>query len=866
MAVNLVTVTGNLETLIGSTPPLGRVWFKLNRPAWNLAGDIFAPEYVEAVGDPTTGAFSVALQSTDDLGLAVTYTALLRYRDAVDGKDKEYSFGPFILPTGGPYQLGDLLVYPIPPLDDMDVLDGMSLSLFGAIGDGITDDSAAIQNALMSGYKRLFGVPGSTYYINSTVKAAGVIGVTLDLTGCNTTQGNNALPGVYFLNCTNCHILSGNWTGNYDTAGVWESLSTTGGITDGGTTGASVAAYSGVSTISINGLGTGYVRKGDRVSYITAGVTYGYIVQADVLIAAGVAAVTLDRVLDAATTLGQTIWVDQGVRRQCIPTAYSSGVSSITVGAADVTSATGSPRLVAGDQFCFHTNKNEINSIDYSEVYTVVANSAYSGTYPNVSATVTITPALVTSKVLGQRITSIQDVRNNKHSLILFYGCEDCTVEDVRISRAQLHGIAMNATIRSPWEGVNPDTAANHGCKIINCTDDDSETGSSFVAGHATDFRVTGSTSRGSINRNGVQMEQCVSGIITNNIFDGIKDGVMVTGETKRVTIADNAVKNCQIGIEQRNICREIVITGNTIVNDPAFSLYGIRVEAGYRDESLLETTYNSLCIIQANTVTGRCIVSGSFNGSSILVTPPTAATTGSNSVRPHYVQILDNIITYAGRHGISILRGVRGRCEGNTVFNAGYSGIYGVNCEDFDFIRNTVIDAGVTSANGAFQIDGGTGIVFIGNRADVTISTGQSWGLDTINTPTFRVLDGNIMRGTVAGNVASVTDDVSSAGFGHRALESRLLDGVRNTAGGGLSGRQVTTGDNNTMLGYSAGLVLTTGNRNTLIGAATAVDAGSRSNAIALGYGAIPKANGEIALGDDAGATNGIASAKAID
>ena len=110
MAVNLVTVTGNLETLVGGTPYLGRLWFRLNRADWNGTGQIFAPEYIEATGDPTTGAFSVALQSTDNLEAGAYYTAILRYREVLDGKDREYIIAPFSVPTGGPHLLADLFI------------------------------------------------------------------------------------------------------------------------------------------------------------------------------------------------------------------------------------------------------------------------------------------------------------------------------------------------------------------------------------------------------------------------------------------------------------------------------------------------------------------------------------------------------------------------------------------------------------------------------------------------------------------------------------------------------------------------------------------------------------------------------------
>lgn len=52
MAVNLVTVTGNLETLIGATPTAGRLWFKLNRPDWSGQPAHLGQPYRHVQGGP----------------------------------------------------------------------------------------------------------------------------------------------------------------------------------------------------------------------------------------------------------------------------------------------------------------------------------------------------------------------------------------------------------------------------------------------------------------------------------------------------------------------------------------------------------------------------------------------------------------------------------------------------------------------------------------------------------------------------------------------------------------------------------------------------------------------------------------------
>lgn len=141
MAVNLVTVTGNLETISGGDLSLGRVWFRLNRPDWNLSGDIFAPEYVEVIAS-AGGAFSVSLQSTDDLEAGASYSVILKYRELLDNKDREYTVGQFMLPAGGPYQLGDLLTVPFVEPVPADIL---ALCQAYAVSSAA---SAAILNAL----------------------------------------------------------------------------------------------------------------------------------------------------------------------------------------------------------------------------------------------------------------------------------------------------------------------------------------------------------------------------------------------------------------------------------------------------------------------------------------------------------------------------------------------------------------------------------------------------------------------------------------------------------------------------------------------------------------------------------------------
>jgi hypothetical protein len=168
MSVSLVTVTGSLETLSGATPSLGRLWFRISRADWNLSGDIFAPEYIEAIANPATGAFSVNLQSTTGLEAGSVYSVILRYREPLDAKDREYLIGKFALPTGGPYQLGDLLGVPVLDPVPADIL--ALCQAYAASADADAADAAASAELA-----RIYSLQAGSYFDETDLEMGSIV-------------------------------------------------------------------------------------------------------------------------------------------------------------------------------------------------------------------------------------------------------------------------------------------------------------------------------------------------------------------------------------------------------------------------------------------------------------------------------------------------------------------------------------------------------------------------------------------------------------------------------------------------------------------------------------------------------------------
>lgn len=90
--------------------------------------------------------------------------------------------------------------------------DVVSVKDFGAVGNGITVDTAAIQAALNTG-KSIVGVPGETYLIGPLTQSTN--DQVIDFTGCTLTRINSsAAAAMLTLNGSRVTVVGGRWNGN----------------------------------------------------------------------------------------------------------------------------------------------------------------------------------------------------------------------------------------------------------------------------------------------------------------------------------------------------------------------------------------------------------------------------------------------------------------------------------------------------------------------------------------------------------------------------------------------------------------------------------------------------------------------------
>ena len=89
----------------------------------------------------------------------------------------------------------------------------VSVRDYGAVGDGVTDDTTAWVNALATG-RRVIGYPGDTYLLNGGL-VVGTVGQVVDMTDCKVKLKTAAASKIIIqLNAARARIVGGDWDMN----------------------------------------------------------------------------------------------------------------------------------------------------------------------------------------------------------------------------------------------------------------------------------------------------------------------------------------------------------------------------------------------------------------------------------------------------------------------------------------------------------------------------------------------------------------------------------------------------------------------------------------------------------------------------
>jgi len=146
---------------------------------------------------PTAGRTLQVISGDGGLFKAVTGAAAATYSD----NGGSYC-GTVFIPTGGDGSAAWVRDY-----------SGMlNVRWFGAVGDGVTDDTASIQEAIDTGALYIKGVPGHTYLITGLTQS--INNQVIDFTGC--TLKLEAASSIYMLGCTGDYVqvIGGLYDGN----------------------------------------------------------------------------------------------------------------------------------------------------------------------------------------------------------------------------------------------------------------------------------------------------------------------------------------------------------------------------------------------------------------------------------------------------------------------------------------------------------------------------------------------------------------------------------------------------------------------------------------------------------------------------
>jgi parallel beta-helix repeat protein len=631
--------------------------------------------------------------------------------------------------------------------------DVVSVKDFGAVGDGVADDTAAIQAAIdSSGSNSTIHLESGIYLISSAIKIDGtarnlsgvslVGGATIKLaTG---VQRQNIIEAVSGDN----HAVKGlKLVHNADRGGHFGRHASTDGLTANSGATLKTTATAGAATVDLQATTlTGKIGPGDTLQFTGDATVYTVT---NLVTAAGneLLGVAVTPALAKTITAGTSAGVYQ-LPRYKTKAALVSGASTLSLDALNIESNSAPFPAVAlrvGEQFQFLKRRaGSLNEyvVDpaHITVYTVTNEvPATSGGIGKEFLNVSISPPLAHAVSADTFITSIQDANNRYSCGIYLASSDNVTVENVEIDQAVWHGILIGTGPRqAPGVTTGGDGAHISGCRITNFG------GNGIAGGGQPRMVIIGNSVKKNTSGVGCGIfpdSGCEGSMISGNTIDSVFYGITSFGCSK-LTISNNDISNSTVGVLIDSSSYSCVIDSNIIAGG-ATSTAGIYLRKG----TVVNFFAFSAIVVSNN------LIRGIASGPGITARQFGAAVTATPLDDNVFITISDNIISESGTYGIELISTIRSSVSGNNVAYSKSHGIFVDHCQTISLQDNIVTNWGLAANAGGIFVRNTDDIFIGGNHASKIPYTTAStqYGLQVDANVTNLKTNRNFFKGDTA-------------------------------------------------------------------------------------------------------------------
>jgi len=596
--------------------------------------------------------------------------------------------------------------------------DVVSVKDFGAVGDGVTDDTSAIQAAIdSSGSNSVIQFGSGTYLISSAIKIDGtgrnLSGVKLvgsaTLKLATGVQRQNIIEAISGEN----HVIEGlRLEHNADRGGFFGRHAPLDGLTANSGATLKTTASAGATTVDLQATTlVGKLGPGNTLQF-TGDTTIYTVTNTTTAASNELIGVVITPALVGTITSGTSVGIYQ-LPRYKTKAGYSSGSSTISLDALSIqdnSSPFPAVALRVGEQFQFLVRiAGSLNGYGVDPAHTTIYTiqnevSVSSGGIGKEFLNVSISPPLTQTVPANTFITSIQDANNRYSCGIYLANSDNVVIENVEIDQAVWHGILVGTGPRqAPGVTTGGVRAYINGCRITNF-------GGNGIAG-GDQQRMIITSNNVSTNTSGVGNgifpdSGCENSIISSNTIDDVLYGITAFGCGK-LAISGNSITNSVIAVLLDSNSNTCTVDSNIITGDSS-SVAGIYLRKG----TLVNSFAFSAIVVSNN------VIRGIVGGPGITALQYGAAVTSTPLDDNVFISISDNVISESGTYGIQLVSTIRSTVSGNSVTFSGSHGIFTDYCTSVSLLDNIISNWGLT-ANAAG--------IFVRNTDDILIANNHA-------------------------------------------------------------------------------------------------------------------------------------------